>query len=467
MTFLHDLGSAMNRTTTENGAETLRTTGNPLVDFFALAGATRGNQTMGLDLFLKAFAYDRQGAIRVLFYLRDIRGGQGERALFRNCLGWLAENEKEITDKIVSHVPEYGRFDDLWGLQIETFLPIVQARLILDNQTDAPSLLAKWMPSENTSSQKTRTLARGLRKALGMDSKEYRKTLSALRKKIKLVEQVMSKKEWGTIEYGKIPSQASLKYRKAFKRNDEARYSAYLESVTKGDTKINASTLYPYQIYEKVERGDGTATEQLWNALPDYTQGKNALVVADVSRSMSGQPMSVSVSLALYFAERNQGQFKDYFITFTGSPTLQRITGKTLRDRMMSIERADWEQNTNLKKVFDVILTTAVANHTPVEEMPSTIYVISDMEFDQCIAGGTNFDNIERGYQDAGYTRPTIVFWNVDARQKQVPVGAGEKNVALVSGFSPSAFKLAVEHKTPLEVVTDLINSERYSGIVI
>ncbi len=464
MTFLTQLGSVMNREArTENGAVTLRTSNNPLVDFFALAGATRKTPELGLDLFKKAFALDRLSTIRILFYLRDIRGGQGERQLFRNCLAYLAEHEKEVSDKIVKFVPEYGRFDDYFGLQIETFLPILKEQLEQDKVSDMPSLLAKWMPSENTSSSKTRALAKGMIQALGMSPKEYRKMLSLLRKKIHLVEQDMSKKEWGVISYDKIPSQASLKYRKAFGRNDTERYTAYLESVTKGEKKINTATLYPYQVYEAV----GTqGAEQLWANLPDYTQGKNAIVVADVSGSMEGTPMSVSVSLALYFAERNKGIFKDHFITFSSNPILQKINGTTLQDKMNSIERANWEQSTNIYRVFELLLQTATANKADPKEMPETIYIISDMEFDQC-GTQTNFEAIDALYKGTDYKRPNLVFWNVDARNKQVPVSENDANVTLVSGYSPSAFKLAVENKTPIEFVMHIVTSDRYAQIVL
>jgi hypothetical protein len=462
--YLDQLGATMNKTTTQNGAVTNLSSQNPLVDFFALAGATRDNQSLGLDLFLKAFAFDRLNAVRVLFYLRDVRGGQGERQLFRNCLAYLAEHEKEVADKIVKHVPEYGRFDDLFGLQIETFLPIIREQLEADIISDTPSLLGKWLPSENTSSKKTQTLAKGMMKALGMSPRIYRKTLSNLRKKIALLEHKMSNREWSSIEYGKLPSQASLKFRKAFKRNDGERYESYLQSVTEGKENINTATLYPYQVYEAV----GTpGAEQLWANLPDYTVGKNALVVADVSGSMSGRPMSVSVSLALYFAERNTSIFKGHFITFSNNPTLQKIQGTTLRDKMNSIETAHWEQSTNVYKVFKMLVDTAVLNNAPASEMPDTIYIISDMEFDDCGGAQTNFEAIDALYANTDYKRPSLVFWNVNAMQKQVPAMADNKNVTLVSGYSPSAFKLAVENLSPTEFVMQVVNSERYAKIEV
>ena len=458
MTFLTQLGSEMNRTArTENGAVTLRTTNNPLVDFFALAGSTRGNPELGLDLFKKAFAYDKQAAIRVLFYLRDIRGGQGERELFRNCLEYLAVNEKETSDKIVNLVPEYGRWDDIFGLHVETILPIIKTQLEADKESDNPSLLAKWLPSENTSSKKTQTLARGMAKALGLSPRQYRKMLSTLRAKIKLVEHNMSKREWGAIDYETVPSQAGLKYRKAFSRNDAERYVSYLESVKKGDAKINTSTLYPHQVYKAV----GTpGAEEMWANLPDYTMGKNAIVVADVSGSMWGDPMAVSVSLALYFAERNEGAFKDHFITFSGNPTLQKVIGTSLRDKMNSIERAKWGHNTNLYRVFECVANAA----TNADDVPETIYIISDMEFDSC-ADLTNFEAIDELFKTK--ERPNLVFWNVDARNKQVPVEQNQYGVTLVSGLSPSTFKLAVENLSPLDLVMQVVNSERYANIEV
>jgi len=464
MTYLTQIGSAMNRTTTDNNAPTLRTSNNPLVDFFGLAGATRKNPELGLDLFLKAFAFDRLSAVRILFYLRDIRGGQGERLLFRNCLAYLAEHEKNVADVIVSHVPEYGRFDDYFGLQIETFLPILVKQLAEDKLSDNPSLLAKWLPSENTSSKTTRVLAKGMMTALGMTPKNYRQMLSTLRKKISLVEQKMSMKEFGLIDYSKVPSQASLKYRKAFGRNDTERYTAYLESVDKGEAKINTSTLFPHQVYQAV----GTqGAEQMWNNLPDYTMGKNAIVVADVSGSMSGTPMAVSVSLALYFAERNEGQFKDYFITFSENPTLHKIYGSTLQGKMSSIERAEWSMNTNLYKVFQLLVFTAVTNKSLPSEMPETIYIISDMEFDQACGNMTNFEAIDALYEGTDYKRPSLVFWNVNAQNKHVPVESTQSGVTLVSGMSPSTFRLAVENKSPIELVNEVIHSDRYARIVL
>lgn len=452
---------------TENGAVTFTRSGSNLLDFYAQGGSMRNNPAQALDLFKKAFAEDREKAIKILFYLRDVRGGQGERDLFRNCLQWLGTDYPEIFEHIISYVEEYGRFDDMFFDNPACFA-LIKEKLDADAKSKTPSLLAKWLPTINASSEKTRQKARIMAQRIGMNQIEYRKTVKEIRAKIKIVEAQMSAQKWPDINYSAVPSQAARIYRKAFARHDEVRYNAFIEKAEKGEVKINAKTLYPYQIYKSVQDDYSKTLEALWNQLPDYTQGKNALVVADVSGSMAGDPMSVSVSLALYFAERNKGQFQDHFITFSGHPTLQRVVGKNLNDRMNSIERAEWEGNTDLQAVFNLILNTATKNSTPESEMPETIYIISDMEFDACVEGATNFEVIKEKYQEAGYKLPNVVFWQVDARGgKNLPVQKDESGVALVSGFSPVIFKMAVENKTPEQVMLDTINSERYAKIVL
>lgn len=458
---------------TANGADTFTRSGSLLLDFYAQGGAMRNSKEEALELFKKAFAEDNEKAIRILFYLRDVRGGQGERDLFRICLEWLGEEEKSVFEKIVNFVPEYGRFDDLFFDNDKCF-EILKSTLVKDNASETPSLLAKWLPTINASSEKTKAKAKWMAEKLGFNSIGYRKLLRDIRKKLAVVEEKMSAKKWEDINYSAVPSQASRIYKNAFKKHDEERYGKFIEKATKGEVKINASTLYPYQIYNSVNNDYSETLEALWNQLPDYTQGKNALVVADTSRSMSGDPMSVSVSLALYFAERNKGQFKDYFISFSEQPKLHKVVGKNLRDKMRSIQLGD-VANTDIQKVFELILNTGLQNSVPQEEMPETIYIISDMEFDQATGDGyswrrqnvkvTNYDAIKEKYSKSGYKLPNIVFWNVNARGGNLPVQQNENGVAMVSGFSPVIFKMAVENKTPEQVMLDTINSERYNKI--
>lgn len=463
---------------TENGASTFTRSGSALLDFYAQSGAMRNNVDGALDLFKKALSEDPEKAIRILFYLRDVRGGQGERKLFRVCLQYLGETFPVIFDKIVKFVPEYGRWDDIF-FENETCFEVIKDQLVKDFDLESPSILAKWLPTANASSASTRAKAVAICKGLGMNIIEYRKKVRELRKKIKAVEELMSAQKWNDIEYSAVPSQASRIYRNAFRKHDEDRYNEFIEKAKSGEVKINASTLYPYQIYNSVRDDYSQTLEALWTQLPDYTQGKNALVVADVSGSMIGNPMSVSISLALYFAERNKGQFQNYFITFSGEPKLQKVKGSNLKSKMNSIINSEWGGNTNIQAVFDLILDTGIKNSVPQEEMPETIYIISDMEFDEATSSGgywndwkiekqkeTNFEAIKEKYSNAGYKMPNLVFWNVDARSgKNLPVQEGKNGVAMVSGFSPVIFKIAVENKTPEQVMLDTINSERYSQI--
>lgn len=452
------------RATTLNGATTYNKSGSFLLDFFAQAGSMRDRDKEAINLFSKAYGEDYKSAIKILFYLRDIRGGQGERKLFRNCIQWIGDNEKSVFEKIIEYIPEYGRWDDMFFDNAKVF-DYIKKQLSEDINSENPSLLAKWLPTINASSENTKEKARFFAKNLGMTDIDYRKTVRKLRERIKTVEEKMSKNEWSDIDYSKVPSRSSMIYKNAFKKHDKDRYNKFVEDAKSGKEKINSGTLYPYEIYNKVKYDYSETLEALWNQLPDYTQNKNAIVVADVSGSMDGNPMAVSVSLALYFAERNHGPFKDCFITFSDKPKIQKVIGRDLKQRMKNLERSEWGISTNLQAVFDLILGSAVKNNIGQENMPETIYIISDMEFDSCVRGVTNFESIKNKYEKYGYKKPNVVFWNVDSKTNNLPVRKNESDVALVSGLSPSVFKLAVENVTPEQFMYNVINSERYSKI--
>lgn len=462
---------------TENGAKTYTNTGSHLVDFLAQAGATRKNPDRGLELFEKAYSEDSLMAVRLLFYMRDIRGGQGERALFQNCLTFLGTQYKDVFEKIVCHVPEYGRWDDIF-FDNEVCMDMIAKQLRSDVESDHPSLLAKWLPTINASSARTRAKAATIAAAIGMSAIEYRKAVRDVRKKLATVEEKMSAKKWEDIDYSRIPSRAGMIYRNAFFKHDEVRYKSFVEAAKKGEVKINSGVLYPYEIFTRLVDRHGTVHEDptmdaLWSQLPDYTAGRNAIVVADTSGSMTSvsqhgvAPIAVSVSLALYFAEKNDGPFKDHFITFSNKPKLQKVVGDTLAKRMRSIITGE-VSNTDLQAVFDLILSTAMKHGVSEENLPGTIYIISDMEFDNPNTFGrvsTNFETIRAKYKVCGYKMPNIVFWNVDSRNNNTPVRMNEHNVALVSGCSPSIFRQVTENKTPYELMLDIVESERYARI--
>lgn len=466
LSFINHLSAETSKGTTANGAVTYTETGSRCLDLFSQAGAMRGKTKEFINLFEQAFYEDRQTAVRILFYLRDVRGGQGERDLFRNCLQWLGENYKDVFEKVIANTPEFGRWDDLFFDNDKCF-ELIKAQIKLDVSSETPSLLAKWLPTINASSVTTKSKAKFAAKKLGMEFEEYRKTVRSLRKKIQTVEEKMSANEWKEINYSSVPSRASMIYKNAFKKHDDTRYSEFISKAEKGEVKINASTLYPYEIYNKVNSDYSPTLEALWNQLPDYTKGDNAIVVADTSGSMLGNPMSVAVSLALYYAEKNKGLFNGYFMTFSKNTRLHKVSGSNLKEKMRSIQIGE-VANTDLQKVFDTILKTALENNCPADELPKTIYIISDMEFDSaCDNSKTNLDVIRLKYQESGYEMPNIVFWNVNASGKNVPARKHERGIAMVSGFSPSIFKMAVENKSPEEIMLDAVNSERYSVIKV
>ena len=483
--FLAELQSQGTKTArTENGAVTHSTTTNAVLDFFALAGAKRNDIPGAKTLFRKAFQEDRQLAIRALFYLRDIRGGQGERTLFRELFKELTRLDLGAAEKVIGFVPEYGRWDDVislygFGGLNKTALKMIRNQLELDALDRAAgksiSLMAKWLPSENASSANSRVMARQIATDLGISNKKYRQTVVALRKHIGLLEQQMSTNSWDSVDYGKLPSQASRKHTKAFKRHDETRYEEFLGAVVKGDAKMNAGTVATYEVLDVVRKGNDNAANAIWKSLPDYTNGGNAIVVADTSGSMtaiisgSTRAMDVSTSLALYFAEHNEGAFKNYFISFSESPELVAVRGNTLMEKLRNISTTNWGFNTNIEKVFDLILDAAKRAGADAEDVPKVIYIISDMEFDS-VRGGrneTNYEAAKRKFDAAGFQLPHVVFWNVASRNSNVPTSAAQTNVTLVSGLSQSTFRYVLEGKTPVQSMLDILNGERYSQIVL
>jgi len=493
--FLDNLEQTMNDDNlafTENNAVAFASTGSKLLDFFSNGGALRSRTANDIaQVFERAYAEEPLLATKALFYFRDIRGGQGERNTFRTLLAYCAVNHPEALRPNLSLIAEYGRWDDLYslvGTSLEDSIwPLIDVQLAEDINAERPSLLAKWLASENAHSKLTKALARKTRHALNMTSEHYRKTLSAIRRNIGLVEQKISRGEWQEIDYSKLPSKAGLQYRKAFFRHDEERYSHFLQAVKAGEAKMNAGTLYPYEIVEKtkayntwnsragVTGAEADALDAAWLSLPDYFDGNehSGIVVADVSGSMSGRPMEVSISLAIYTAERSKGAYHNKFITFSQRPTLQTVTGEGIVEKVANLSRAHWQGNTNIEAVFQLILDTAVQNESPQSDLPTHLYIVSDMEFDGAYGatgGGVNerlFQTIGRRYAEAGYKMPFLVFWNVDSRNDQQPMSMDQRGFQMVSGCSPSIFKSLLSNKavSAYDLMLEVLGADRYNAI--
>jgi len=474
-------------TLTENGAVTYRSTLSHCLDLFSAIGAMRNAREEDIiSLFSKAFAEDRDLAMKILFYGRDVRGGLGERRFFRTVIKWLARYETESVKKNIPLIPEYGRYDDLLPL-MKTSCEKETAELIKRTLKEdilsegGVSLLAKWLPSVNASNKDTVRAGRHMAQTLGLTERQYRRTLVMLREKIRIIENDLRKKEYA-FDYSSQPSKAMMKYRKAFIRNDRERYIQYLNAVSKGEAKLNASALMPYDIVSSCFNGWGgikemseeerKALDVTWRSLEDFTSDENAIAVVDGSGSMfrsdHPSPYSVALSLGIYFAERNKGAFKDHFITFSESPSLVKIEGRDIAEKVRYCSQFGEVANTDLRKVFELILNAALKNGVPSEELPKRLYIISDMEFDNCVEGGdiTNFEYARKLFHDNGYELPQVIFWNVASRNRQVPVRKNDVGAALVSGFTPRLFSMMTQGElSPYAFMMDVLSKERYRDI--
>lgn len=504
--FLNGMKNATNLTYTENGALTRRSTNSDLLDLFAMGGAYRKRSDEDcILLFKNAYIENPTYALKCLFYLRDIRGnGQGERRFFRVCMKWLGSYDREAARRNLKYVAEYGRWDDLFvfmGTTLEKdVLALMRAQLAEDVQTQTPSLLAKWLPSINTSSFETRQLANKVRNYFGMTPREYRKTLSILRQRINVLERLMSAGKWDEIEFDKIPSRAGMLYKKAFMRHDLERQEVkgvrtYEEFIKDDTTKVNAKTLYPYEVVaealklfrtgsywsmkelpsmDSVER---LAVNKYWDNLQNYFKNAslNAMAVVDTSGSMVGSepsaPINVAISLGLYCAEKAKGPFAGHYVSFASRPQLIKTEGVDFCDKVQRIYRTNLVDNTNIEATFDLFLDMVVRGECRAEDLPEKLLVISDQEFDSARGyygrgqdSRTLMENIQKKWAAYGIKMPSLVFWNVQARQNNIPMKV-QDGIMFVSGFSPSIFAQIMANKDAVSLMMDVLDSERYAAI--
>lgn len=483
------LSNSMNETVTENGGKAYISSKNYCMDLFFMAGASRCKSEEDISKAVtKAFCEDPDITMKIIFFARDVRGGLGERRFFRTAVSTLVDIAPESVRKNIEYFAEYGRYDDLLTLlhtKVEdTVIELIGSRLKKDIESmkngKKVSLLAKWLPSVNASSVATKEQARYIAHALHFDLKTYRQTLSALRKYLDIIENRLRESDY-TFDYEFVPSCAMFKYRKAFIRNDYERYDEYIDNVNSGDKKMNMSVLYPYQIVRRcidgcISSDEISSLDTMWKNLNDYGNGEenqNAIAVVDGSGSMYGNgelaPICCAISLGLYFAEHNKGVFANHFITFSENPKLVEVKGKNIFEKVRYCQDFNEVANTNLEKVFAVILAAAVNNKVPPEEMPSRLYIISDMEFDHCVIGGNKkplFNAMKTLYEDNGYKLPEVIFWNAAARHSHIPVTVSDTGCGLVSGSSPAIFNMIRSGDiSPMKIMLDIIGSERYSKI--
>jgi len=506
-------------TVTENGMIAHTTTSDSVLDFFGKAGSLRlaeNNEIIGS--FLKAFHDDSDLALKALFWARDVRGGAGERKVFRTIVKHFTKQNNVVLASIRRNlhlVPEYGRWDDLLVF-IDTRLERDALNIIKDALlVDKNGLCAKWMPRP-VSSKKVKKVtyydnpfededdevkaekinhnqllkrrqANKLRAFLKLTPKNYRKLLSTLSN---TVESLMCDKDFKLIDYSKVPSLAFSRYQNAFRTHDEVGFNNFLSSVEKGETKINTGAIFPYDVTKNIGSSNSKSVDLQWASLPDFLEGndENILPLVDVSASMNQAAtnslscMDVAISLGLYLSERVNGKFKDYFMTFSETPQVQLLKG-SLTERYVSLKRSSWGYSTNLEKVFTTLLTKAKSLNLPQEEMPTKIIILSDMQFNLAINDSrtTSLEMISKNYEEAGYKRPDIIYWNLRGNSGNLPVKAQDTGTALVSGFSPSILKNVLAGVktidengvevlktkiTPFEIMINTLTSERYESII-
>ena len=479
-----------NKTYTENGANTYVSTRSECLDLFATIGALRNASDEDIiSRFVKAYAENAELAMKMLFFARDIRGGLGERRVFKVILKYLAVNEPLSVRNNIENIAEYGRYDDLLALMdtpvekeasdyIEKTLRADMEALAQDGEDAKVSLLAKWLPSINASNRDTVRNAKKIARAMKMTDSEYRKALSALRAQIKIIENNLREKDY-SFDYEKQTSKALYKYRRAFIRNDGERYRSFIQKAKEDPTVMHTGTLTPYDVIApvikraEITEDERSAMDATWNALENYAGSENSLVVVDGSSSMywgiNTSPAAVAQSLGIYFAERNTGAFHNHFITFSKNPRLVEIKGRDIVEKVRYCMGFNECSNTDLEKTFMLILNTAVRNNLKQSDMPEKLYIISDMEFDMCAknSGMTNFENAKAEFERHGFKLPQIVFWNVNSRNTQQPVEMNEQGVALVSGCNPQIFSMLKDGNfEPYKFMMSVLSSKRYERIV-
>lgn len=501
MTYSKELKKTLNYTRTGNDDLTYKSSLDNNLDLFYKAGGVRGNNYYGdnlkyddyIKLFLKAFDEDPILAIKNLLNIRDFRtNGKGERDLYRAIMVALSNKYGYIVSILVHKgaFESFGRFDDLIDLYEKTSNSDVKQNIVshiniiiskdLNSMSDGKSvtLLAKWLPT-NTRNKKVYAVAKSLASDLGLTYSEYRKQVSSLRKYLNVLENNMTRKDYNSIDYSKVPSRAFAKNTAAFYRNDEERIKEFFEKVEKGEEVIKTSGITPNEVVSKVidsvsrwsttklSKEELQSLELTWSSLVDSVKDSgNTLVMADVSASMNGVPMSVSVALAILFAQSSTGEFHNMFMTFSGKPELIELSDSlSLADNVKSVLESDWGYNTNIDNAFASILDTAVRSHSKQEELPERLVIVSDMQFDESgAAGSVHINRWKSLFEEQGYNLPVVVYWNVST-SNGVPATSGEENVALVSGFTPATLDAVLTAKdvTPRAVMLEALNNPVYN----
>lgn len=469
-------------TFTANGAISNKNIDDARVDLFYKT--CRGLSEEDLhELMDNSWKKDPLDTLKLMAYTRDIRGGKGERDIFKMMLVWLAKQDQGNLLLNLEQFIDYGRYDDVVVLVetklsdeiIELFRNVLVSDLDKMERGESVSLLAKWFPSENKKLDKRYKIYNKLAKKMKKTNRELRKQyITPLREYICIVETLLCNKDYEKIDFSKLPSYAMKKYNKLFTNNDKIKdlFSKYKESLQRGETKINAGILFPHEIVGKYLGGSeyDVILEKQWEEVTKNIKLDNCLVLSDVSGSMSGIPMQVSIALGILVSSNIKNEaFKNLVLTFETQSKFHHITGQTLHDKVKSLENASWGGSTDLVNAMKQIIQVAVNNNIKSEDMPKNLLIISDMQFNQADSNYyTNHVSIKKMFSDLGYQTPNLIYWNVNGSFSDVPSSsASEKGVSLVSGFSKSVLSCIMQGDipTPYTTMRFAIDNERYSKL--
>jgi hypothetical protein len=455
------------------------------------------------NLMEKAASENVEDAFVLAFHIRDCREGKGERELGRKAFVWLFINYPTEFERIYTLIPEYGRWDDMLqffpkilDLENPEFVSTSASKLIVlrslqtsivaefarqlneditcMNEGGSVTLAAKWGPTEGDAFDRRFGLVSTLASQMNLHPSKYRKTVNTpLRAYINIVEKLMCDNRWEDIDFGKVPSCAIKRLKKAFEKHEPIRFAEWKSKLSTGETKVNASVLFPYELIRELEKKgfNDEVSEAQWKIIEknvkDMGSLADTLAVVDVSGSMAGLPMHISISIGLLVCAASEGEFKNNLITFHENPSFAVIKPGSLFEMYTQVARMRWGGSTNLSATFDMILNRAVAAKLPQEAMPKKIMIISDMQFDQATRFGTNYETIKHKYSDAGYDMPQIVFWNVIGSSNDFPVSVNDNGTALISGASPSVMRQVLDGGdfSPASILYDLTHSGRYNKV--
>lgn len=423
------------------------------IEFFSKAGSIfskKGNfyeeRESVLSLFQKIWIVDKELAFKLLMWLRDCRGGAGNRSGARECYKWLSKYDPEWLEINISLLPEIGRWDDLRSL-FDSDLEINAAKLWSYNLKEN-ILAAKWADRSD----------KPLQKFLELNEAGLRKLLSKIRKN-HIVEHEMCTKRWNEIEYEKVPSVAISRYTNAFGRHDEERFEKFKEDLKTGKKKIHASVLFPHDCVRTVLHGDPEIGEAQFNELPNFLEGveERIIVISDTSGSMqtnisgSVEAIHISQGMALYCSAKisKDNPFHKKFIGFCSEGKFKNWNDMDFAQAIQNRNIFDGAVgSTRIDKALDLILETAKFFNLANEQIPTTLLIISDMQFYSgsgiygagCSNSDTEINQALNKWTKANYNKPKIIYWNTDGYAGS-PEVANSYNVALISGFSPAILK--------------------------